>query len=54
MQRQKLSELFTDILVILGMAVVAVGAGMAYVPAGVIVGGLELILLGIARGWTEQ
>lgn len=34
---------FAVVLAVLGSAAVAVGVGLAYLPAGVIVGGLEML-----------
>ena len=36
----------TDILDIVGLAVVVFGVGLVYMPAGVILGGLSCVLLG--------
>ncbi|MBP3413184.1 MAG: hypothetical protein J6K89_07975 [Oscillospiraceae bacterium] len=41
-----LSELFSDLVIIVGIVAVAAGAGMIYPPAGYVVGGAELIVLG--------
>lgn len=45
--KQALSELIPDLLLIAGGAAVAVGAGLIYPPAGLIVGGL-LVIAGVA------
>ncbi len=45
--KQALSELICDLLLIAGGAAVAVGAGLIYPPAGLIVGGL-LVIAGVA------
>jgi hypothetical protein len=37
-----------SILQVLGLAAVTLGVTMLYIPAGVIVGGVSLILLGVA------
>lgn len=41
------------ILAILGALVLATGAGMAYLPAGLIVGGLELLAAAYIVGYLE-
>jgi hypothetical protein len=46
-------DLIAAILIILGVAAVASGAGMIYLPAGIIVGGGMLVVLGIALGFGE-
>ncbi len=45
--KQALSELISDLLLAAGGAAVAVGAGLIYPPAGLIVGGL-LVIAGVA------
>lgn len=37
-----------SILQVLGLAAVTLGVTMLYIPAGIIVGGVSLILLGLA------
>lgn len=39
MEKKKLSGLICDLLAILGAALISIGAGMIYLPAGLIVGG---------------
>lgn len=41
------------VLAVLGAIVVAVGAAMVFVPAGVIVAGLELLAAGYVRRYIE-
>lgn len=41
------------VLEILGLALIAIGAGLIYLPAGVIVGGLALVLLGNLSDGTD-
>ena len=45
--KKVLSELLGDFILIMGGALIAVGVGMIYVPAGVIAAGL-LVVAGIA------
>jgi len=40
-------ERLADALIVLGAACVAAGAGMIYVPAGLMVGGVELVLISV-------
>lgn len=42
--------ILATVLEVLGLVVVAVGVGLVYVPAGVIVGGLALAVIGYASG----
>lgn len=42
-------NIVTTLAEIVGLALVAVGAGMVYLPAGVIVAGLAFVLI----GWTS-
>jgi hypothetical protein len=41
-----LRELLSDLIILVGIVGVAVGAGMIYEPAGYLVGGAELVALG--------
>lgn len=51
-RRLRPKELLSDALVCIGAAAVAVGAGLIYLPAGVMIGGFGAIWIGwlIARG----
>jgi hypothetical protein len=40
----------TTILEVLGLVIVAVGVGLIFAPVGVIVGGVELVLVGYLSG----
>jgi len=42
--------IFATVLEVLGLVTVAVGVGLIFLPAGVIVGGLALALVGYASG----
>lgn len=39
MEKKKLSGLICDLLAILGAALISIGTGLIYLPAGLIVGG---------------
>lgn len=41
-----LAELFSDLVIVVGIVGIAAGAGMIYPPAGYMVGGAELVVLG--------
>lgn len=47
---KKPSTLLADLVALAGLVAVAVGAGMVYLPAGVMVGGALLFLLGLHGG----
>jgi hypothetical protein len=38
-----------DVLIVLGLAAVSTGAGLVYVPAGVISAGVGLLALGLVK-----
>jgi hypothetical protein len=40
----------TTALEVVGLVVVAVGAGLAWLPAGLVVAGASLVLVGFAEG----
>jgi hypothetical protein len=40
-------NLVASLLIVLGLAAVSVGAGLVFAPAGVIVGGLASVALGV-------
>ncbi len=44
--RKIVAELISDFAIVVGIVGVAAGAGMIYPPAGYVVGGIELIVLG--------
>lgn len=44
------SGCFSDLLMIIGAATLSLGIGMIYVPAGVIAGGILLVLGGALEG----
>lgn len=43
----RLLSLIPDLLLVLGLVAVAVGAGLVFLPAGFIVGGIELAAVGV-------
>lgn len=47
---KKLIQVLPDVLIVVGVISVAVGAGLVYVPAGYIVGGLFAIGMGAVVG----
>lgn len=45
--------MLTTILELIGFALIAIGAGMAWTPAGFIVGGALLVLVGYLTGGSQ-
>ncbi len=43
-------NLLTTLLEVAGLTMVSVGAGLVYVPAGVIAGGASMVLVGFLAG----
>ena len=40
-------SILVDVLTVVGMALVSVGAGLIYLPVGLIIGGLLVVLLAV-------
>ena len=47
-------EKIRDAVLLLGVLLVIVGAGMVYVPAGFIVGGILLIVMAVIDGFDDR
>lgn len=47
-------ERFRDAVLLLGALLITVGAGMIYLPAGFIVGGVLLIAMAVMDGYDDR
>jgi hypothetical protein len=43
-----------DLLIVLGLTAVAIGAGLVHTPTGVITAGLALLVLGLLKALKEN
>lgn len=51
--RSTMRQTLTTIVELVGLALVAVGLGLMYVPAGIVAAGLTLVGLGFIEGRVE-
>ena len=52
--RRKAVEKLRDAALLLGVLLITVGAGMIYIPAGFIVGGILLIAMAVIDGFDDS
>lgn len=52
--RRKAVEKLRDAALLLGVLLITVGAGMIYIPAGFIVGGILLIVMAVIDGFDDS
>lgn len=51
---KKRAQILRDAVLLLGCALVAIGAGMIFLPAGLITAGVLLAVLAVADGFDEN
>lgn len=52
--RRKAVEKLRDAALLLGVLLITAGAGMIYIPAGLIVGGILLIAMAVIDGFDDS
>ena len=52
--RRKAVEKLRDAALLLGVLLITLGAGMIYIPAGFIVGGILLIAMAVVDGFDDS
>ena len=52
--RRKAVEKLRDAALLLGVLLITLGAGMIYLPAGLIVGGILLIAMAVVDGFDDS
>ena len=52
--RRKAVEKLRDAALLLGVLLITAGAGMIYIPAGLIVGGVLLIAMAVVDGFDDS